>query len=109
MAHETQLLKGVLEGCILSLIAREAAYGYIIVEKLKIAGFENMREATVYPILTRLEKKGFLKPEKRPSDLGPPRKYYLLTDAGKKELQAFIENYNGLKSSVENIFKEKNS
>ena len=56
MAQETQLLKGMLEGCILGLIDCEASYGYLIVEKLRSAGFESMQEATVYPILTRLEK-----------------------------------------------------
>lgn len=107
MAQETQLLKGVLEGCILGLMEKEASYGYLIVEKLKCAGFENIGEATVYPILTRLEKKGLLKYEKRPSDVGPPRKYYLLTDAGQKELSGFVESYKGLKTSVEIILKER--
>ena len=107
MAQETQLLKGVLEGCILELIDKEASYGYLIVEKLKRAGFENVQEATVYPILTRLQKKGFLHSEKRPSEIGPPRKYYLLTEEGEKELKAFSESYNELKKSVDNIFKER--
>ena len=107
MAQETQLLKGVLEGCILGLLDKEPAYGYLIVEKLKLAGFEYMQEATVYPILTRLQKKGLLESEKRPSDIGPPRKYYLLTEEGKRELGAFLESYSELKKSVDNIFKEK--
>ncbi len=106
MSQESQLLKGVLEGCILSLLKDEPAYGYFIVEKLKKAGFESVQEATVYPILTRLQKRGLLGFEKRPSDIGPPRKYYYLSDLGKTELEQFIKNYTALKSNVENIFKE---
>ncbi len=107
MAQETQLLKGVLEGCILKLIRDEAAYGYLIVEKLRKSGFENIKEATVYPILTRLQKKGILKFEKKTSEIGPPRKYYLLTAEGEKALQEFIDIYKELKNNVDNIFKEE--
>ena len=106
MAHDTQMLKGVLEGCILGLLKDEAAYGYLIVEKLKAAGFKDIGEATVYPILTRLQKRGVLGYKKRPSDIGPPRKYYYLTDEGKLELDEFIKNYNTLKNSVDAVFKE---
>ena len=109
MAHDTQMLKGVLEGCILGLLKDEAAYGYLIVEKLKEAGFENIGEATVYPILTRLQKRGVLGYDMRPSDIGPPRKYYYLSREGKRELGEFIKNYNALKDSVDAVFKEGQS
>lgn len=106
MAQESQLLKGVLEGCVLGIIKDEPVYGYLIVEKLKMAGFVNIHEATVYPMLTRLQKKGYLGFEKRPSDIGPPRKYYFLTTEGKTELDGFIKNYNEMKRNVDTIFKE---
>ena len=107
MAADTQLLKGVLEGCILRLLKKESGYGYLIVEKLKANGFKNIKEASVYPILTRLQKKGILKYEKRPSEIGPLRKYYLLTKQGESELQAFFESYQSIKNNVDNIFKEE--
>ena len=107
MAVETQLLKGVLEGCILRLLKSEASYGYLIVEKLKASGFKNIQEASVYPILNRLEKKSLLKYEKRPSEIGPPRKYYLLTTQGEDMLKEFLESFIAIKNNVANIFKEE--
>ena len=107
MATDTQLLKGVLEGCILGLINDKASYGYLIVEKLKQGGFDNIQEATVYPILTRLEKRGLLLSERRPSAVGPPRKYYLLTDMGKYEMRIFIKSFNSVASNVKKIFEEE--
>lgn len=107
MAAETQLLKGVLEGCILGLLKHEASYGYKVVEKLRHSGFDNIQEASVYPILNRLEKKGLLKYEKRPSEKGPPRKYYLLTEHGEEMLQLFINSYKSIRANVEYIFKEE--
>ncbi|HPJ21582.1 MAG TPA: PadR family transcriptional regulator [Clostridia bacterium] len=105
MARDTQLLKGLLEGCILSLLEEEVTYGYKIVEKLEDYGFRDPQEATVYPILNRLEKKGLLKSEKRPSEIGPPRKYYMLTDEGHLELGSFMEDWNELKLTADRLLE----
>ena len=98
-------MKGILEGCILALLKKEALYGYLIVERLKGFGLE-AAEATVYPILTRLEKKGDLKSEKRPSSLGPPRKYYMLTDKGEKAFEGFRRSWDSTSRIVGDILKE---
>ncbi len=105
MADDTQMMKGILEGCILALLKNEPLYGYLIVERLQGFGFE-AAEATVYPILTRLEKKGDLRFEKRPSNLGPPRKYYALTEKGERALTGFKENWEGTSRIVGEILKE---
>ena len=107
MANETQMLKVILEGCILALLKNGEVYGYKIVESLKSYGFSDVQEATVYPILTRLNKKGYLDFEKRPSDLGPPRKYYRLTKLGKNELINFSISWNDISKNVDRLFKEK--
>lgn len=86
------MMKGILEGCILKIISEEELYGYKTVERLNQIGF-NVNEATVYPILTRLENKGHLKVEKRPSPLGPMRKYYFVTPDGQVNLQEFQETW----------------
>ena len=57
---ESQMLKGVIEGVILHIIKNNETYGYEIVEELKNSGFYTMTEGTVYPILQRLSKKGFI-------------------------------------------------
>ena len=106
MATDTQLLKGILEGCILALLKREPSYGYRVVERLRAFGFGDVAEATVYPILNRLEKKGELTFEKRPSALGPPRKYYGLTGAGEDALNRFAASWQTTSGIVERVLEE---
>ena len=58
MENNTQLLKGILEFCVLKLISREPTYGYEIVMNLKQVGFSDLSESTLYPLLLRLEQQG---------------------------------------------------
>ena len=60
MANSTQILKGLLEGCILKIVNNNETYGYQICEKLTVYGFQEVSEGSVYPILIRLEKKKLL-------------------------------------------------
>ncbi len=89
MNHLTEILKGILEGCVLEIISRQEAYGYEITRKLNDLGFSEVVEGTVYTILIRLEKNKLVDITKKPSDMGPPRKFYSLNDAGYKDLEAF--------------------
>ena len=57
MYDKSQLMRGIMEGCILSIIGRERTYGYGIVEQLRENGFSEVKEGTIYPLLLRLEKK----------------------------------------------------
>jgi PadR family transcriptional regulator PadR len=104
-----QLMKGILEGCVLSVIARGETYGYEILGVLADAGFEELGEGTLYPVLTRLDKNGLILCRKAKSPLGPVRKYYSVTEAGKKELEDFIERYRALSRSAEQILNGKES
>lgn len=106
VAQETQMLKGILQGCTLAILSHGEMYGYKIVETLKDYGFEDIHEATVYPILTRLNKQGLLDFEKRPSELGPTRKYYSLTDIGMNELKLFSNCWGDISKKVDKILKE---
>jgi len=90
----TEMLKGVLEGCVLEIIGREETYGYEITKKLNALGFEEVVEGTVYTILVRLEKNKLVDIEKKPSEIGPPRKFYSLNPAGQRELSLFWEKWN---------------
>ena len=107
MAQQTQLMKGILEGCILSVIGAEQSYGYKVVEAMRIFGFADIAEATVYPILNRLEKKGDLSFEKRPSLIGPPRKYYGLTQQGSEALAAFKKSWQNTGKIVQRVLEEE--
>ena len=84
----------------------EECYGYIILEKLHKYGFDHLQESTVYPILKRLEKRGLFNTTRKKSTIGPPRKYYTLTDMGKEELAGFIQIWNSTRSVIDSIVKE---
>lgn len=96
----TELLKGVLEGCILEIISRGETYGYEITARLKVIGFEDIVEGTVYAILVRLERGSLVSCIKKVSDIGPPRKFYALTDAGYKELHTFWAKWDFVSSKL---------
>ena len=74
MDNLTEMLKGVLEGCVLEIIGREETYGYEITRKLNALGFADVVEGTVYTILLRLEKNRLVDTCKKPSEVGPPHK-----------------------------------
>lgn len=93
---DTQLMKGILEGCILAVIARQETYGYEILQTLSRAGFHDLQEGTLYPILTRLEKKAYIACRRVKSDLGPIRKYFSITEAGEKQFSAFCESFQSV-------------
>lgn len=105
---ETQLMKGILEGCILGIIERGETYGYEILSVLEGCGFEDLREGTLYPVLTRLDKNGYISCRKAKSPLGPIRKYYSITENGKRYFYDFKENYKKITESAEKaIFNSK--
>ncbi len=80
--RRTQALKGALDLCVLSVLSSGATYGYDLVERLKERGLALVADGSVYPLLTRLEKRGLLTSERVPSAEGPPRKYYSVTQDG---------------------------
>ncbi len=105
--EDTQLMKGILEGCVLGLIARDETYGYEILAQLEQYGFEGLGEGTLYPVLTRLDKNGFIRCRKAKSPLGPVRKYYSITDEGLRRLEGFRESYHKITKAADIILFEK--
>lgn len=102
----TEMLKGVLEGCVLEIINRGETYGYEITRRLNALGFTDVVDGTVYTILIRLERSKLVEIIKKPSDIGPPRKFFALNDAGRKELWKFWEKWEFVSSKI-NELKEK--
>ncbi len=102
----TEMLKGVLEGCVLEIISHEEIYGYEITRRLNALGFSYVVDGTVYTILVRLEKNKLVETMKKPSDMGPPRKFFTLNDAGREELKKFWEKWEFVSSKI-NELKEK--
>lgn len=101
----SQLLRGILEGCVLAVIADGETYGYEILAKLEKSGFESLLEGTLYPVLTRLEKKGLISCRKEKSPYGPIRKYYSITENGRHELEEFKTNYRKITASADIVLK----
>lgn len=94
-----QLRKGVVEYCILGLLAREPMYGWQLAEELStpgvIAGI-----GTLYPVLTRLREGGLITAFEKDSGVGPVRKYYRLTPIGTQRLEVFREQWPDFISTV---------
>ncbi len=103
----TEMLKGVLEGCVLEIISRGDTYGYEITRRLNEMGFTEVVEGTVYTILVRLEKKKLVNIEKKPSEMGPPRKFYTLNDVGHEQLQLFWKKWEFISSKINNLKEDK--
>ena len=102
----TQLRKGLLELCIVNLLADGELYGYDLVKRL--AGIRGLvvTEGTIYPLLSRLRRMGLLKTRLAESTSGPARKYYALTSQG-REVRALMNAYwNDLSLSVGRLQKE---
>jgi PadR family transcriptional regulator, regulatory protein PadR len=78
---QSQMKKGILEFCILSIIKRGEAYPSDIVEEMRAANLQIL-EGTLYPLLTRLKNSGMLSYRWVESNSGPPRKYFCLTAEG---------------------------
>jgi len=104
MENLSEMLKGILEGIVLEVINRGETYGYEIVKQLDALGFRDIAEGTVYALLVRIEKKRWVDIEKKPSELGPPRKFYTLNQNGLDELKSFWARWNFLNDRM-NILK----
>lgn len=99
----SQMLKGILEGCILSIISIHDSYGYEISEMLCKYGFGNISEGTIYPILLRLQRNKAIESYFKKSDQGPNRKYYRLTEEGRKSLIEFNQSFKELQNAINNL------
>ncbi|MGL4760145.1 MAG: PadR family transcriptional regulator [Sarcina sp.] len=106
MENITEMLKGVLEGTILEIISREEIYGYEITRRLNALGFSDVVDGTVYTILLRLEKNKLVEITKKKSDMGPPRKFFTLNQAGCEELERFWLKWEFVSTRI-NKLKER--
>jgi len=98
---QTQLRKGVLELCVLTLLSRADAYGYEIASRLMQE--VGMGEGTIYPLMRRMQDDGLVSTYLVEAPGGPPRKYYRMTDAGRKTLTAQREEWKNFIASVEKM------
>lgn len=102
----TQMLKGIIEGCLLAIIKDKEVYGYEMAEKLESYGFHSFSEGTIYPLLMRMQKEELITSTLKKSTAGPRRKYYSLTPKGDLELKNFIERWQNLQSNVNGVIQQ---
>lgn len=98
-----QLRRGTLEYCVLALLTKEDRYGFDLVRTLGRIDGMVVSEGTLYPLLSRLKREGYVNTEWRESEAGPPRKYYSLTDEGSRALDAFAEEWTRLRDAVDSL------
>jgi PadR family transcriptional regulator, regulatory protein PadR len=98
----SQMRKGVLEFCILSVIKQGEAYPSDIIDTMKSANF-NLLEGTLYPLLTRLKNAEFLTYRWVESNSGPPRKYFSLTEKGAAFYRELEATWNELANAVKAV------
>ena len=96
----TELSRGVVEHCVLALIRDEESYAFDIVRVLGERGLMTS-EGTIYPLLARLRRDGLAATTWRESDAGPPRRYYRITDEGRRVLAAFVADWTGFRDAVD--------
>ncbi|MCP2045855.1 PadR family transcriptional regulator [Pontibacter sp. HSC-36F09] len=103
---QVQMRKGILEFCILEIIARGEVYASDMLEELTAAKMIVV-EGTLYPLLTRLKNAGLLDYSWVESTSGPPRKYYTLTETGRTFLEQLRDTWGELVASTEFIMQNK--
>jgi PadR family transcriptional regulator PadR len=101
----SQMRKGVLEFCILSIIKQGEAYPSDIIEKMKAADLAIL-EGTLYPLLTRLKNADMLTYRWVESSSGPPRKYFSLTEKGAAFYQELESTWQQLSNAVQSVTKQ---
>ncbi|MCO1580144.1 PadR family transcriptional regulator [Crossiella sp. SN42] len=100
-----QLRRGVIEHCVLALLARGPRYGFDLVRELAAKQGLGTTEGTIYPLLSRLRKEELLETSWQPSDQGPPRRYYELTEQGRTALEGFRRHWRGFSAAVDQVLE----
>ena len=102
-ARRSQLLRGVLDLCLLAVLNDEPAYGYEMTKRLRARGLSTVGEGSIYPLLGRLERDGLVDTYRAASNGGPPRKYYRLTDDGRRALAAGTSEWRAARDAVDGV------
>ncbi|KUM05013.1 PadR family transcriptional regulator [Chromobacterium subtsugae] len=102
---KTQLKKGTLDMCVLAVLSQADSYAYELVSKLS-QGME-ISEGTIYPLMRRLQNESWVSTYLVESSSGPSRKYYKLTDIGRRELAVMRQEWQEFVTEVENVLRDE--
>ena len=100
-----QMRRGVLQYCVLALLADDERYGFDLVRALGEVDGMVTSEGTIYPLLSRLRRDGLVETTWRESTQGPPRRYYRATDAGRAALAAFAGEWLRFRPAVDHFIE----
>jgi PadR family transcriptional regulator PadR len=101
--RRTQLLRGVLDLCLLAVMDEAPAYGYEMTKRLRSRGLSPVGEGSIYPLLGRLERDGLVDTYRAASDGGPPRKYYRASPDGLRELKTGVSEWQAARDAVDAV------
>jgi PadR family transcriptional regulator PadR len=101
--RHTQLLRGVLDLCLLAVMDDGPAYGYEMTKRLRARGLSMVGEGSIYPLLGRLERNGLVETYRAASDGGPPRKYYRASGEGQRALAAGVSEWRAARDAVDGV------
>src|ERR1700734_3536782 len=100
-SRRSQLLRGVLDICLLAVMSEGPAYGYEMTKRLRTRGLSTVGEGSIYPLLGRLERDGLVEARREASNGGPPRKYYSLSPEGQRALETGVEEWKAARDAVD--------
>ena len=106
--RRSELLRGVLDLCLLAVIEEGPAYGYEMTKRLRARGLSIVGEGSIYPLLGRLEREGLVETYRAASDGGPPRKYYRPSREGRKALAAGVSEWRAARDAVDALLAPVN-
>src|SRR3984885_11559143 len=99
--RRSQLLRGVLDICLLAVMGEGPAYGYEMTNRLRARGLSIVGEGSIYPVLGRLERDRLVETRRVASNGGPPRKYYSLSTEGQRALEAGVTEWQAARDAVD--------
>jgi PadR family transcriptional regulator PadR len=102
--RRTELLRGVLDLCLLAVMQEGPAYGYEMTKRLRARGLSIVSEGSIYPLLGRLERDGLVETHRAASNGGgPPRKYYQASPEGQRALAAGVSEWRAARDAVDAV------
>jgi PadR family transcriptional regulator PadR len=101
--RQTELLRGVLDLCLLAVMDEGPAYGYEMTKRLGERGLKSVGEGSIYPLLGRLERDGLVETYRSASNGGPPRKYYRPSSAGRVALAMGVSEWRTARDAVDAV------
>jgi PadR family transcriptional regulator len=101
--RRTELLRGVLDLCLLAVMQEGPAYGYEMTKRLRARGLSIVGEGSIYPLLGRLEREGLVETYRAASNGGPPRKYYRASPDGERTLANGVSEWRAARDAVDAV------